>query len=206
MPSSAFFWDKIANHYAEQPIADEVSYQKKLKETQHLFTPESRVLEFGCGTGSTAICHAPYVSHLHATDISSNMLNIAKTKAEEARINTITFEQGSLMDLNISDGQWDVVLGMSILHLLTDWEAHIAKVYSLLKPGGVFVSSTACISDMNSWFKFVAPLFRLLPLLPNVQVFSQQALVQSMVKAGFTIEKEWLPGPDKAAFIIARKP
>ena len=30
MSPSAKFWDKIAEKYAKQPIADEASYQKKL--------------------------------------------------------------------------------------------------------------------------------------------------------------------------------
>ena len=40
------------------------------------------VLEFGCGTGGTAIIHAPYVKHIRAIDISGNMIAIAKGKAE----------------------------------------------------------------------------------------------------------------------------
>jgi ubiquinone/menaquinone biosynthesis C-methylase UbiE len=40
------------------------------------------VLEFGCGTESTAIAHAPYVKHIQALDISSKMIDIAQGKAQ----------------------------------------------------------------------------------------------------------------------------
>ena len=80
MSPSAKFWDKIAEKYAKQPIADEASYQKKLQVTQEYFTPEMEVLEFGCGTGSTAIIHAPYVKQIRAIDISENMIAIAKNE------------------------------------------------------------------------------------------------------------------------------
>lgn len=206
MSTNPFFWDCIANHYAKKPVADEASYQRKLKETQQYLNPESHVLEFGCGTGTTTIIHAPYVSSIHATDISSKMLNFAETKAKAAGASNITFEQGTLMKIHVAAESWDAVLGMSILHLLADWEAHIAKVFDLLKPGGVFITSTVCIADMKAWFKLVAPLFRLLPILPSVQVFSQKRLVTSMIKAGFVVETEWRPGLEKAVFIVARKP
>lgn len=55
------FWDRMANKYARQPIADEAAYQHKLDVTRQHFTPQSKVLEFGCGTGSTALLHAPHV-------------------------------------------------------------------------------------------------------------------------------------------------
>jgi len=41
------------------------------------------LLEFGCGTGSTAIVHVPYVNHIHAIDIFSNMICIAQAKADQ---------------------------------------------------------------------------------------------------------------------------
>jgi cyclopropane fatty-acyl-phospholipid synthase-like methyltransferase len=42
------------------------------------------LLEFGCGTGGTAIIHAPHVKHIRAIDISPRMIEIAKSRAEAA--------------------------------------------------------------------------------------------------------------------------
>ena len=60
MGTSSKFWDRIADRYSRRPVADEAAYQKKLEVTRQYFRPEMQVLEFGCGTGSTAIAHAPY--------------------------------------------------------------------------------------------------------------------------------------------------
>ncbi len=139
MHHSAKFWDKIAERYSKQPIADEAAYQKKLKVTQEYFQPDLEVLEFGCGTGSTAIIHAPYVKHIRAIDISSNMIDIAQDKAKAQNIKNVTFEQLAIDELTGSEGTLDVVLGLSILHLLKNFEEVIAKVYKMLKPGGIFV-------------------------------------------------------------------
>ena len=70
MAPSAKFWDKIAKKYAKQPVADVPSYEKKLEITRGYLSPETQVLEFGCGTGSTAISHAPFVRHIRAIDHS----------------------------------------------------------------------------------------------------------------------------------------
>ncbi|MEO0688531.1 MAG: class I SAM-dependent methyltransferase, partial [Cyanobacteria bacterium J06649_11] len=139
MNNSAKFWDKTAEKYSKDPIADEAAYQRKLQVTQEYFKPDMEVLEFGCGTGGTAIIHAPYVKHIRAIDFSSNMIEIAKAKAEAENIKNITFEQSNIDELNLSDGSLDVVLGMSILHLLANKEEVIRKVHRMLKPGGIFV-------------------------------------------------------------------
>lgn len=205
MSQSVKFWDKIADKYSKQPIADEESYQKKLKVTQEYFKPEMEVLEFGCGTGSTAIIHAPYVKHIRASDISSEMIKIAKSKAEAEGIKNITFEQSTIEELAVEVCTYDAVLGLSILHLLEDKESAIAKVYQMLKPGGIFVTSTVCLGDNMSWFKFIAPIGKALGFFPLVKIFTSQNLINSLTDAGFAIDYQWQPSKDKALFIVAIK-
>ncbi|WP_299413360.1 class I SAM-dependent methyltransferase [Acaryochloris sp. IP29b_bin.148] len=205
MSQSTKFWDKIADRYAKQPIADEAAYQKKLQVTQDYLQPEMEVLEIGCGTGSTALLHAPYVKHIRAIDFSANMLAIAQAKANTQNIHNITFEQSSIDDLSIPDQTLDVVLGLSILHLLADKEASIAKIYHMLKPGGIFVSSTACLGDTMAWFKWIAPMGKFLGIFPLVKIFTVEDLNHSLTDAGFEIDHQWQPGKGKAVFIVAKK-
>lgn len=206
MNYSVKFWDKIAERYSKQPIADEAAYQKKLKVTQEYFKPEMEVLEFGCGTGGTAIIHAPYVKHIRAIDISSEMIKIAKAKAETQGINNVTFEQLTIEELKTADCSYDAVLGLSILHLLENKESAIAKVYKMLKPGGVFVTSTTCMGDAYSWFKLIAPIGKALGFFPLVRIFTAQDLIESLTDGGFSIDYQWQPSKDKAIFLVAKKP
>ncbi len=205
MNQSAKFWDKIAERYSKQPIADEAAYQKKLEVTRGYFRPDMEVLEFGCGTGSTAIIHAPHVNHIRAIDISANMIEIAQAKADAQNIENITFEQATIEDISVAEQSLDVVLGLSILHLLEDKEAAIAKVYKILKPGGLFVTSTACLGDTMQWFKLIAPVGRFFGLMPLVKVFTAKDLEKSLTDAGFGIDYQWQPGQGKAVFIVAKK-
>ena len=206
MVQASQFWNKIADKYSKQPIADEVAYQKKLAVTRDYFRTEMEVLEIGCGTGGTAILHAPYVKHIRAIDFSANMLAIAQDRAEAEHIHNVTFEQAAIEDLDISNQSLDAVLGLSILHLLRDKDAAITRVYKMLKPGGFFVTSTVCIGNTMSWFKLIALIGRVLGFLPFVQVLTTQELADSLIQAGFELDYQWQPSKDKAVFIVAKKP
>lgn len=206
MAQANHFWDKIADKYSKQPIGDEAAYQKKLAVTRDYFRSDMEVLEIGCGTGSTAILHAPYVKHIRAIDFSAEMIAIAQSKAKAENIQNVIFEQATIEDLDIPEQSLDVVLGLSILHLLRDKEATIAQIYQLLKPGGLFVTSTVCLGDTQSWFKLIAPVGRFLGFLPFVAVFTAKELADSLTRAGFELDYQWQPGKGKAMFIVAKKP
>ena len=205
MNSSAKFWDRIANRYSKRPVADEESYQEKLRVTRTYFRPDMEVLEFGCGTGSTAINHSPCVGHIHAIDISSKMIEIAQGKADEGNVSNVTFEQSTIEGFSVPDQSLDAVLGLSILHLLENKEGAIEKVHRMLKPGGVFVTSTTCLGDSLKFFKLIAPVGKFLGLMPLVRVFTTGELVASLTDAGFEIDHQWQPGKGEAMFIVAKK-
>ena len=213
MNASAQFWNKVAAGYSRQPIADEAAYQKKLQVTREYFQPSMKVLEFGCGTGSTAIAHAPYVQHIRAIDFSSSMIEIAQAKAKAQNIQNVTFEPASIDDLSVPDKTYDAVLGLNVLHLLENKEAVIAKVHKMLQPGGVFITSTVCLGDTMAWFKLIVPIGKFLRLFPLVKVFTIKDLETSLTDAGFAIDTQWQAGDYKSpigsakiVFIVAKKP
>ena len=134
------------------------------------------------------------------------MLDIGREKAFTAGVDNVDFQHVTIEDLDVPDQSIDAVLGLSILHLLDDKDAAMAKVHDMLKPGGAFVSSTACLGDTMKWFKLVGPIGHFLGLIPKVQVFSKDELVQSIRDAGFEIDHVWRPGKGEAVFVVARKP
>ena len=205
MSDEAGFWDKRAAKYAQRPVADQETYDKKLEITRTYFRSDSEVLEIGCGTGSTALAHAPYVKRILATDISPAMINIARDKAEAAQIDNVSFETQAVAGHDIQESCYDVIMAHNLLHLLEDPQAAITAAYRGLKPGGVFITSTACIGDMSWYFRIIAPVGHFIGLIPLVKVFTQAQLMQSFIDAGFVIDHEWLPGKNAAAFIIAKK-
>ena len=206
MDVSPRFWDKVAARYSRRPIADEATYRKKLEKSQSYFRPDMELLEFGCGTGGTAIIHAPYVKHIRAIDISPKMIEIARNKTAAARVANVAFEVQTIENFDAPDGSFDAILGLSIMHLVKDRDAVLRKVFRLLKPGGVFISSTTCMSDLAMLIRYVIPVMQFFGLAPFVAIFSHEELLESITATGFEIDYDWRPGRKKAVFVVARKP
>jgi len=206
-PESDKFWDGVAAKYSQKAVPNEAMYQKKLKETQSYFSSDMRVVEFGCGTGTTAIHHAPFVGHIDAIDISENMLEIGRERAHQAGVDNVEFHLGTLHDFNAESENVDAVLGLNVIHLIPNWQQVIAEVARILKPGGVFVSSTGCLGGSYMRFlKLIVPVGKYFGLMPDLFVITEDELSAEIKAAGFSIESQWHYGhKDMEVFIIARK-
>ena len=204
MGTATHFWNWTAERYSRQAIADEASYRKKLAITQKYLTPDMHVVEFGCGTGSTAIVHAPAVKTYHAIDVSEKMIEIARGKAAEAGISNLSFTVGTLEEANVPDSSCDAILGLNILHLVPDLDGTLATVARMLAPGGRFFSSTICLKNLQGNLRRLALVARVLPFFPTVGSISVDDLKRRMERAGFAIEESFEQSPG-VVFLVAVK-
>ncbi len=199
------FWDRIAKKYYERPIDNPAAYEEKLRLTRQHLNSDMDLLEFGCGTGGTAIKHAPHVRHIEAMDISEPMLEIARRQAAEQGVENVDFKRGDIADFDTAPQSYDAILGLSILHLVRDPAEISKRAHRWLKPGGVFVTSTACIGDKMGWMKFIAPIGQAFGKMPYLNIFKEPDLLAFMTDAGFTIETNWRPEKSMAVFLICKK-
>lgn len=199
------FWDRVAPNYSKQPIADTNSYARKLTATQALMRPDMQVLEIGCGTGSTALQHAPHVAQILATDVSAAMIDIGREKAAQAGITNVSFRQSSVEDLEAPQGCYDMVLALNLLHLLPERTAALAKIHQLLKPGGIFVSSTVCLADRMWFLRPVIPVMQWLGKAPYVSFIGEAHMLQEVASAGFEAQEHWTHGRTNSLFLVAGK-
>ncbi len=199
----AGFWDRAARRYSESPVADEEIYERKLEITRQYLTPQSHVLEIGCGTGSTAIAHAPLVKHIVATDFSEGMIEIARKKAEAAGVENITFRVQSA-DASLVEDRYGVVLALNVLHLIDDLETTIAHIAGALEKDGVFISSTPSLIEMAWFLRPVSGLGRRFGVLPNLNFFTSEELLSAIKDSGFEIVEEWRPKKG-SLFVVAKK-
>lgn len=200
------FWNRMAPGYARSTISDVENYERKLRETAALMRPDMQVLEIGCGTGSTALWHAPNVAHITATDLSSGMLDIAREKARTAAIENVTFVEAAAEDVPQPDRPYDMIMAHSLLHLVKDHRKVITNMANMLAPGGYLVTSTICMSEGLSAFKLIAWPGRILGLLPRINFLRKRNLEDAVQDAGLKIHTCWRPGKRKAVFLIAQKP
>lgn len=201
------FWDRVARKYAAARIRDMPGYERTLDRARELLNGTDTVLEIGCGTGTTALRLAPHVARLVASDVSGEMIAIAREKAAAEGCANVEFVVGPAGEGPWPEHSFDAVLAFNMLHLVTDRAAVLARARRLLKPGGLLVSKTPCLGEMNRLIGLAVPVMQAIGKAPHVAFFKGAALQQEIEAAGFTILESARHGSgrkDARIFIVAR--
>lgn len=208
--AKARFWNRVARKYARDPIADPAGYEATLRRVQSLLSRDDSVLEIGCGTGTTALRLAGHTRRWLATDVSPEMVAIAREKLAAQPVPPLRFEVADA-DLSMAgDASQDAVLAFNVLHLVSDLDAALGAAAASLKPGGLFISKTPCLAEMNPLVpRLLVPLMRALGKAPAVLVFDAAGLQARIERHGLAIEAVERHGTtrkDIRVFIVACKP
>jgi ubiquinone/menaquinone biosynthesis C-methylase UbiE len=206
----ARFWDRIAVKYSADAIADIAGYEATLRRVQSLLSADQDVLEIGCGTGTTALLLAPSTRRLLATDISAGMIAIARKKLADEPVPQLDFAVADADAPPAREGGYDVVLAFNVLHLVTDLDGALEAAVQALRPGGLLITKTACISEMNPLIPYLAlPLMRAIGKAPHALCFDADALQSAIARQGMdvvSVERHGTGAKDFRVFIVARKP
>lgn len=206
--SDARFWNRSSRKYATGAIADQAGYEHTLDRTRALLGSGDRVLELGCGTGTTALRLAGDVQDYLATDISAGMIAIANEKHAAAAIPALVFRTATAEALTPDSAQFGAVLGFNYLHLVRDLHGTLRHIHALLAAEGLFISKTPCVGDMNPLIRFALPAMRAIGKAPYAGVFRAVDLSQHISAAGFDIlatESHAAKGNGNRPYIVARK-
>lgn len=207
MTGSACFWDRAARGYAARPVGDPDAYRATLERAKAHLQAEDKVLEVGCGTGTTALILAPFAAHLTATDISAEMIAIAREKLVGEDPGNVTFRQAELTQADLPAGPFEAVLAFNLLHLVEDLPAALQVLRGRLAPGGLLISKTVCLGGWRALLLWpVIAAMRLFGKAPHV-TFLKPAVLDGMIReAGFEIiETGFYPKRSASRFIVARK-
>jgi SAM-dependent methyltransferase len=72
-----------------------------------------RVLDLGCGDGTTAVPAAQAGADVLGVDIANNLLAAGKARAEELGLSNLSFQEGDASDLNeLDDNSFDLVISI----------------------------------------------------------------------------------------------
>jgi len=207
--SDTRFWDRAARKYARSKIADPGGYERSLDRTRALLGPSDRVLELGCGTGTTALRLAKGVQSYVATDISPEMIAIAEEKHAAGTVPGLSFQKETAESLALRAAQFNAILGFNYLHLVRDLEDTLRRIHGMLSSDGLFISKTPCLGDMNLLIRLaLLPAMRAVGKAPYVSVFRADDLSERIRAAGFDIlatEGHATRGRDTRPYIVARK-
>lgn len=144
--------------------------------------PGIRVLEIGCGTGIFTEMFAKTGAQIVAVDISKELIEIAKTRG--LPVSQVSFLERRFENCDIDD-PFDAVIGSSVLHHL-DIGSALAKIYKLLKPGGVMSFAEPNMLNPQIMIQKNLPIIKVkMRDSPDESAFVRSQLRALLLKTGF---------------------
>lgn len=202
MTDARAFWNRFADRYAARQLKDPAAYEAMLQATAACLRPGDRVLEIGCGTGGTAIRLAAGVARYVATDLSDDMIRIARAKAAPANLRFERAEAGQLAD----GGPFEAVCAFNVLHLVDDLPALLGRLHAGMAPEGLLICKTWCFGDMGLRWRLLFRALRLVGLFPPARFLTEAALHDAIAAAGFAIiNRQVFGGRSANPWLVARR-
>jgi SAM-dependent methyltransferase len=100
--------------------------------------PAWRALDVATGAGHVALALAPHTGHVVASDLTPQMLAVARGLAAERNIANVSFADLRAEALPFADGTFDIVTCRIAPHHFDDVRAFVTEAARVLRPGGLF--------------------------------------------------------------------
>lgn len=204
-------WDKQAPGYDRRNLkVYESAYNLSIQKTRAVLSPDQKVLEIGCGTGIISLGIAPFAKSVVATDISPEMISIAKSKAESLLVTNVEFRVCDGYSLPYDGQTFDVVLLFNVLHFVKEPTALLREAHRLLKPSGYLVSATDCYAEPvplpTRIGLGVQRLLNLIGIIPFMGYYKKADIHQLLEQCAFAgVETDVLHPAPVNYYVLARK-
>jgi ubiquinone/menaquinone biosynthesis C-methylase UbiE len=197
------FWSKNASKY-DQSIIEKYwkIYPSLLDKISSDLGTGGTVLEVATGTGLVALKIASTADQVHAIDISPQMIDVAKKKAEETGIDNVAFSVEDAYALPFGDGMFDTVICNNALHNMKQPEDALSEIKRVLRQDGRFIAIIAGVGESFK-FKVALTISTLIGQLPVYHKLNLDEFADFIDKSGFdVVTKERMKHPeDKMALL-----
>jgi ubiquinone/menaquinone biosynthesis C-methylase UbiE len=172
------------------------------------------VLDIGCGTGALSLRAALNGATVKAIDVNSQMLEIARKKADEARLlqNIQLVEMGVAELGNEKANSYDIVMSGLCCSELTDDELMFTlfQVNRILKPGGRLLVADEVLPDAL-FHKIISNIIRIplkiiTYLLTQTTTHAIKKLPQKISQSGLEIQSIHHNKLHNFTELVAKKP
>ncbi len=205
------FWNKQAKKYDYSERQFEPVFKEVISKTKEYFNINDNVLDFGCATGTKTLELAGATKQIQGIDISDEMIKEAAKKKNELKNMNASFTHGTIFKNDLEKASFDKIISYGVIHLLDDKEKVIQRIHELLKPEGLFISTTACLKNKMAFknrLEFSAFLFiKRLGIFPlHLNMLKTNDVEKLIINGKFQIVKaEKIFHGITISFVIARK-
>jgi ubiquinone/menaquinone biosynthesis C-methylase UbiE len=98
-----------------------------------------KVLDFGCGTGTTSLLLSPYVKSIIGVDLSKGMLDIFNEKIQKFNIRNINILNKDILNTELDEKDFDLLITAMTFHHLDNIEKSIKNLSKYIKKNGYLV-------------------------------------------------------------------
>lgn len=140
-------------HQIPKEIKNEINFPfwfSLLKESLNIFnfTPNAKILDFGCGSGGFLRLFEFYLPgrNLTGVEIDSNLILECQATFGE-HISFLPYQKIS----SISDGYFDAVFSQEVIYTLPNMEIHAKQMFSIIREGGYYFATMGCHIQNPTW-------------------------------------------------------
>ena len=132
------YWSKFANNFnEEQTYIVGGAIQQAILERLSGESDLGELIELGCGTGFYTKVLAANASHVTATDLSDEMLAVARKQLIDCQ--NLAVEKADCEKTDFPDGKFDSIFMANLVHVMENPSKVLQESYRILKDGGLLL-------------------------------------------------------------------
>ena len=146
------------------------------------------VLEIGCGrgVGTQRILERFGARKVSAMDLDESMLQRARRRLAHYSTDRLDLRLGDVTHLEAGDQAFDAVVTFAAIHHVPEWQAAVAEIFRVLKPGGRFFFQEVTAQWILRW------PYRTLFEHPMENRFSGPEFVAELERQGIEVGDSWV--------------
>lgn len=138
----AAWYDDLSTGWGKNYASGDSHFNRRMQNVHLLaekLNEDAEILDIGCATGEiTSSLHSRFKCKTTGIDISSKMIDHCHATYRDKNV---FFKVGDILSLQFNDNNFDLVVSLSVIEWIDNYEKAISEVSRVLKHGGQWIVS-----------------------------------------------------------------